>query len=279
MKVYMSYYNKYLKYKLKYLELSGKLNKVGGMFHYPEPRTPESRTPEPRTPESRTPEPRTPGTPEMSQLPQQTSDQKLFDGDRLNNWKNVSPTRQQFSQSCGPASIQFILKILENPICFYQSDGLKNTYDLIELLERAGYSPGYFYTIDGKNISDKYSYDESPSPLPQKKIKLFVRPVPIMQERDDKEYNIKLTDYNDVNSSVTALLDKVDDNCPMICSITHPRIYGHWIVLLARDETTYTIYEPYEGAVIKLEKSSLLDVIKGDPQHIIVLCPNKFKRT
>ena len=271
----MSYYNKYLKYKLKYLELSGKLNKVGGMFHYPEPRTPESRTPD-----SRTPEPRTPGTPEMSQLPQQTSDRKLFDGDRLNNWKNVSPTRQQFPQSCGPASIQFILKILENHMCFYQSDGLKNTYDLIELLKRAGYSPGYFYTKNGENISDKYSYDESPSPIQQKKkIKLSVIPVPIMQDRNDKEYNIKLTDYNDLNSSVTALLDKVDDNCPMICSITHHRIHGHWIVLLASDETTYTIYEPYEGAVIKLEKSSLLDVIKGDPQHIIVLCPNKFKRT
>ena len=266
----MSYYNKYLKYKLKYLELSGKLNKVGGMFHYPEPRTPESRTPD-----SRTPEPRTPGTPEMSRLPQQTSDRKLFDGDRLSKWKNVSPTRQQFPQSCGPASIQFILKILENPMCFDQSDGLKNTYALIKLLEYAGYSPGYFYTEYGENISNK-----PPSLLPQKKkIKLSGIPVPIMQERDDRKYNIKLNDYNDVNYSVKVLLNKVDDKCPMICSITHHIIYGHWIVLLASDETTYTIYEPYEGAVIKLEKSSLLYVIKGDPQHIIVLCPNKFKRT
>ena len=270
----MSYYNKYLKYKLKYLELSGKLNKVGGMFHYSEPRTPDPRTP-------KTPDPRTPGTPEMSRLPQQTSDRKLFNGYRLNNWKNVSPTRQHFPQSCGPASIQFILKILKNPMCFYQSDGLKNTYALIELLEHAGYSPGYFYTTDGKNISDKYSYDESLSPIQQKnKIKLsdIRRPVPIMQKRDDREYNIKLTDYNDVNPSVEVLLNKVKAECPMICSITHGEIDGHWIVLLASDDTTYTIYEPYEGAVIKLEKSSLLDVIKGDPQHIIVLCPNKFKK-
>ena len=262
----MSYYNKYLKYKLKYLELSGKLNKVGGMFHYPEPRTPDPRTP-------KTPDPRTPGTPEMSRLPQQTSDRKLFDGDRLSKWKNVSPTRQHFPQSCGPASIQFILTILEKPMCFEQSDGLKNTYDLIELLKRAGYSPGYFYTEDGENISDK------PPSQQEKNIKLSGIPAPIMQERDDIKYNIKRIDSNDKHQSVKVLLDKVDDKCPMICSITHPRICGHWIVLLASDDITYTIYEPYEGAVIKLEKSSLLDVIKGDPQHIIVLCPNKFKRT
>ena len=45
----------------------------------------------------------------------------------------------------------------------------------------------------------------------------------------------------------------------MILSITHERIYGHWIVLLSCSSTTYTIYEPYEGVIVEVLKDKILD--------------------